>query len=408
VRRRRVLYSQSGRPGFRYKRWAKLLAPSIPDRAVPCHLGCSYLAIPSPITVQTTSASCTAIIHLALHYCTYLYHSPRHIFPTSFHPPNKRLDNIITRAFTVSHSLQPQLTRISISSINPTPRLVPGPRTQTPAKVPSAQLSMPVDSTYAPQSPDLSSFLSGSPSRTSATSNQPTNTGYTPQSPKFPPGNFSSPPTAPRFGSISSTSYQPPISLSNSPQNTYQPRTFGSFDYSAGAQGYVSAIPDLPASHDFRSNAQRNTSSFSQTQQLPHSYTNRPSFSAGSAYVPQPSLYSNLEQHKRPQSSSSSSDEMSGRGGRKKRENGTGAGVIPKNEPEDNTEGIATMSVFAGPSQGIEVKTKFPVARIKRIMQADEEVGKVAQVTPHAVCKLSFSCLFFSELSSLTSILSPS
>ncbi|KAI9843714.1 MAG: hypothetical protein M1837_006183 [Sclerophora amabilis] len=35
----------------------------------------------------------------------------------------------------------------------------------------------------------------------------------------------------------------------------------------------------------------------------------------------------------------------------------------------------------------IEVKTKFPVARIKRIMQADEDVGKVAQVTPVAVAK---------------------
>ncbi|KAH8588932.1 histone-fold-containing protein, partial [Bisporella sp. PMI_857] len=34
-----------------------------------------------------------------------------------------------------------------------------------------------------------------------------------------------------------------------------------------------------------------------------------------------------------------------------------------------------------------EIKTKFPVARIKRIMQADEEVGKVAQVTPVAVNK---------------------
>lgn len=42
-----------------------------------------------------------------------------------------------------------------------------------------------------------------------------------------------------------------------------------------------------------------------------------------------------------------------------------------------------------GPSKGIEIKTKFPVARIKRIMQADEEVGKVAQVTPVAVCKSS-------------------
>lgn len=40
-----------------------------------------------------------------------------------------------------------------------------------------------------------------------------------------------------------------------------------------------------------------------------------------------------------------------------------------------------------GALEGIEVKTKFPVARIKRIMQADEDVGKVAQVTPTAVCK---------------------
>lgn len=40
-----------------------------------------------------------------------------------------------------------------------------------------------------------------------------------------------------------------------------------------------------------------------------------------------------------------------------------------------------------GPSLAIDIKTKFPVARIKRIMQADEEVGKVAQVTPVAVSK---------------------
>ncbi|GAB7346148.1 hypothetical protein MBLNU457_4894t1 [Dothideomycetes sp. NU457] len=38
-------------------------------------------------------------------------------------------------------------------------------------------------------------------------------------------------------------------------------------------------------------------------------------------------------------------------------------------------------------TRGIEVKTKFPTARIKRIMQADEDVGKVAQVTPVVVAK---------------------
>ncbi|KAK4920798.1 hypothetical protein LTR49_011701 [Elasticomyces elasticus] len=36
---------------------------------------------------------------------------------------------------------------------------------------------------------------------------------------------------------------------------------------------------------------------------------------------------------------------------------------------------------------GVELKTSFPVARIKRIMQADEDVGKVAQVTPHVVSR---------------------
>jgi hypothetical protein len=43
----------------------------------------------------------------------------------------------------------------------------------------------------------------------------------------------------------------------------------------------------------------------------------------------------------------------------------------------------------------VEVRTKFPVARIKRIMQADEDVGKVAQVTPVVVCTFHQSCCFF-------------
>ncbi|KAF2477355.1 histone-fold-containing protein [Lindgomyces ingoldianus] len=60
------------------------------------------------------------------------------------------------------------------------------------------------------------------------------------------------------------------------------------------------------------------------------------------------------------------------RGKRAKEGNGTGGG-----------EGA---TVLAG-TEHIEVKTKFPVARIKRIMQADDDVGKVAQVTPVVVSK---------------------
>lgn len=52
--------------------------------------------------------------------------------------------------------------------------------------------------------------------------------------------------------------------------------------------------------------------------------------------------------------------------------------------------GMAEASTGGGRlagTEGIEVKTKFPVARIKRIMQADDDVGKVAQVTPVVVSK---------------------
>lgn len=57
-----------------------------------------------------------------------------------------------------------------------------------------------------------------------------------------------------------------------------------------------------------------------------------------------------------------------------------------------NKQNVASNSVTSQQNVGseihnIEIKTKFPVARIKRIMQADEEVGKVAQVTPVAVSK---------------------
>ena len=56
-------------------------------------------------------------------------------------------------------------------------------------------------------------------------------------------------------------------------------------------------------------------------------------------------------------------------------------------DPEPEPKQELDVKPLSGPSQGIEVKTKFPVARIKRIMQADEDVGKVAQATPTAVSK---------------------
>jgi hypothetical protein len=48
---------------------------------------------------------------------------------------------------------------------------------------------------------------------------------------------------------------------------------------------------------------------------------------------------------------------------------------------DNTTTGTGTTAQGQG-----QWKSRFPVARIKKIMQADEDVGKVAQVTPVAIC----------------------
>ncbi|KAF2015478.1 histone-fold-containing protein [Aaosphaeria arxii CBS 175.79] len=54
---------------------------------------------------------------------------------------------------------------------------------------------------------------------------------------------------------------------------------------------------------------------------------------------------------------------------------------------EDEGIGAADSSSLLPNMDNIVIKNHFPVARIKRIMQADDDVGKVAQVTPVVVSK---------------------
>ncbi|KAF1357656.1 histone-fold-containing protein [Lizonia empirigonia] len=49
--------------------------------------------------------------------------------------------------------------------------------------------------------------------------------------------------------------------------------------------------------------------------------------------------------------------------------------------------GSSGASMLPPNADSITIKNHFPVARIKRIMQADDDVGKVAQVTPVVVSK---------------------
>lgn len=62
---------------------------------------------------------------------------------------------------------------------------------------------------------------------------------------------------------------------------------------------------------------------------------------------------------------------------------GASASAVKEEEEEHNGENAPN------PAENIVIKNHFPVARIKRIMQADDDVGKVAQVTPVVVCKFS-------------------
>jgi hypothetical protein len=57
---------------------------------------------------------------------------------------------------------------------------------------------------------------------------------------------------------------------------------------------------------------------------------------------------------------------------------------VPSMSDPDTGTGLGGASTPN--TDNIVIKNHFPVARIKRIMQADDDVGKVAQVTPVVVC----------------------
>ncbi|KAK4073503.1 transcriptional regulator family: Histone-like TF [Trichoderma aggressivum f. europaeum] len=196
-------------------------------------------------------------------------------------------------------------------------------------------------SNYAPRSPDLSSFFSGSPTQAAPhqlqASASHSQSGYKIQ------------PPADHFGAIraDTSSYYVPPPYGAYPQTPvatptgqpkyepYLPPSLPQRAQSFEAQGQNAAPPVSyrPDERVFRPSLP------------PLATPNGPYKSFGSAVLP-----------------SSSSSDMPPRK------------VVAPPPP--------TPAVEPSP-----VRTKFPTARIKRIMQADEEVGKVAQQTPIAVGK---------------------
>lgn len=123
-------------------------------------------------------------------------------------------------------------------------------------------------------------------------------------------------------------------------------------------------IPTLPPSHSFNP-AQATPQSLSPFHHQPPSKPNN----TYSPYHPTEADYA-------------ASPNMSPRGARQLRAQNQGQAAASSSAAQ------SAQQAYKDPNpNNIEIKTKFPVARIKRIMQADEEVGKVAQVTPVAVSK---------------------
>jgi histone H3/H4 len=207
-------------------------------------------------------------------------------------------------------------------------------------------------STYAPKSPDLSSFYTGGPTQPA-----PQQFHHAPPNSHEPTEYKLEHPTSSSFAYAPSyASHQQDPATDSRRESTYLPTPASQIHHQQPEYSHAHAHPSLGAS----------------PQQQQQGYgLQPPSFaqpSYGHQFPPQPqyaqAAYQQGFPHQAPNALPTPHIHIGEMPPRK--------AAAPPPEP------------FVDPSP---VKTKFPTARIKRIMQADEEVGKVAQQTPIAVGK---------------------
>ncbi|KAG5991461.1 hypothetical protein E4U43_004022 [Claviceps pusilla] len=209
-------------------------------------------------------------------------------------------------------------------------------------------------STYAPRSPDLSSFYSSGPTQPASQLHSPSQQGS---------GQYKLHPPSYAYGS----SYAPPMQFSTVPSQLDHHHPTSQFSvFSPPSQPCYSSSspPPNPVPYQLSTPAQN----LYKLQSLPHFSQTRSSqdYSLPIPLADQPRVEKGQPTYPSQASSSSSAS--------------------APHDPDMPPRRVAA----APPPPVIEpspVKTKFPTARIKRIMQADEEVGKVAQQTPIAVGK---------------------
>ncbi|OLN95642.1 DNA polymerase epsilon subunit C [Colletotrichum chlorophyti] len=248
------------------------------------------------------------------------------------------------------------------------------------------------DNTYAPKSPDLSSFYSAAPA-------PPTPPQHNLQHNQQLHSNKlelqTRTPSVYEYSSPSSRAYQPHQSFSTPvhikqeqpPQPHYPSSTAIKSEYSGS-----SYQPPLPTHHHQHQRQYHQNQYLSPNPRHHHPSPQHPPQNQG-AYGIQPAV-----EHQDHQQLQPTTPQSQGYLEQKHYSDTPQLYDIPykyESEQLPQTPALAAMpprkNMASAPSpppiDPSPVRTKFPTARIKRIMQADEEVGKVAQQTPIAVGK---------------------
>ncbi|RGP69957.1 hypothetical protein FLONG3_7614 [Fusarium longipes] len=243
---------------------------------------------------------------------------------------------------------------------------------------------MSADDSYAPKSPDLSSFYSNGPTQEEVHHPQ-TDSHFRPgyeykaESPTYTrSASFSSyVPPSPHFDStsrVSSDSTYHHLEL-NYHQHSAQPRTSR-----PETQHYPSRHSSIPDHYVYTTPDQQRHSDHGYECDSAHSHSHlqqqsqaRPAL-LGQVYLEQASNHVATTCDPSYPSLTAASD--------LERTSAFDAAPFETNMPPRKAAPPVAPAIDPSP-----VRTKFPTARIKRIMQADEEVGKVAQQTPIAVGK---------------------
>jgi hypothetical protein len=258
-----------------------------------------------------------------------------------------------------------------------------------------------MDSNYRPQSPDLSSYAPQSPDLS----------GFQPPDHNLPSSHssiyYSGFGQNPAFSSDQNLGYGQSASTAGGFQGSAYPGNNANSNHNNGFGSHFShqaptSIPQLP--EPAYQQQQQQQAYHQQQQQQPQQYIPPGMMAQQQQYQPYPPQQSHYQQPQffkhedndpdyNPHAAPAPTPNKRTR--RPKQEpsyNMPGnSGFGAHSSYEMNRPGVPAVQVksepLPDPTLGCQLRTTFPVARIKRLMQADEDIGKVAQVTPTVVSR---------------------